>query len=489
MKTKYTRSRLWFAITAGLLVLASWGCSQREDIVTPISRSELTLQATSLPSPPSGLMYELWISGESVVDTGFDLNQARSLGRFSYINNDSINSFLDTNGKPRSATFEMQGDFRSYRSVFVSLQRADDPAGTRPGAIMLIAYIPGLLDIPIKMLFPQADSLWMATCRYNMEGISDRNRAAGDGHGIWFASYRSVIDTIPDTVGLTVDSSRIDTMKPVICGTPPDTCNKADLQALYPSSIKNVRTETVRLTFPNDTLILDVDSFMHTHIVFDVNYRKDTTYPYTKKRLIFNYSDTGFVIPRVAILDIFTQDNFALPIISEWGWKYGGWVVSGQLPINGSIGSLTPPAWRYNTAYRNWLPGSNGGLISTGTFDNINGPDDDGNPYALNTYLPPFPGEDFLNTSALQSGLGIDSVNLTPAATGNSGTVFISVEPKNRLVTNTNFPLIPFVSEIPRRLDSITKSTVLVPMINSTSTLLGNEVYTFPMVEVKVKRF
>ncbi|MBI5265804.1 MAG: hypothetical protein HY851_01090, partial [candidate division Zixibacteria bacterium] len=155
-----------------LLLLILTGCSQREDILTSIKRSELTLEPANLPSPPNGLVYELWASKQTVADTAFDMGQTISLGRFSYLKNDTINTFLDTNGALRSAVFAMDGDFRTYRSIFVSLQRRDDPAGTRPGAIMLIAYVPGLPDIPIKMLFPQADSLWDATCRFILEAIS-----------------------------------------------------------------------------------------------------------------------------------------------------------------------------------------------------------------------------------------------------------------------------------------------------------------------------
>jgi hypothetical protein len=470
------------AVALFLLILG--GCTQRDDIVTTIKRSELTLEPANLPAPPGGLVYELWISEQTVTDTAFDMGQAISLGRFSYIEDDTLVSFLDTNGSPRSAMFSMDGDFRTYRSVFVSLQRRTDPAGTRPGAIMLIAWVPGLPDIPIKMLFPQADSLWTATCRFNLEGISDNNRDAGDGRGVWFASYRTEVLQYPDTNSLTVDTTALDTMKPYYCGTPPAICNLESLTREYDYSITNIRDTEVRIRFPNDTLILNRDSFMHTKILFDVIKKKDTIPPYVRRRLKFTYGISADSLK----LDIFSQDNFGLPVVSEWGWKYCGWVASPNIPISDSIGTFTPPAWKTKTYFKDWLPGIDSGVLSTGTFADIGKPDDDGNPFALNTYLPPFPGEDFLNTAALQSKLGVSSVTVLPTATNNIGTVFVSCEPVNRLTTKSNFPLIAFSGRLPTDA-SYAAARVSYSMVNATSTLMGNDVYTFPVITVKVQRY
>lgn len=479
LKGTYIRSGL-FILGALLGSVAFSGCSQKDDIITPIERSVLTLNPQNLPTPPAGLIYELWISKESVVDTAFDVTQATSLGRFSYISSDSVRSFLKADGSPRDAVFDLDGDFQSYRSVFVGLHRSDDAAGTKPGAIMLIAYIPGALDIPIRMIFPQHDSLWQSTCRFNLEAVSDNNRRLNDAHGLWFSSYRAAAFDIPDTTGLTVDSTQLDTIRIV------------DSQLLpYIYSVTNIRTETKRIIFPNDSLLLGIDSFMHTRILYDQIFRADSTPPHTKRRLKFNFT----TVPHPATLDIFSQDNFGLPVVSEWGWKYAGWALTTNVAPGAKVGGLTPPAWPTQNPYsRPWIYSAKGGLIPTGTFDNINAPDD-GNPFALNNYLPPFPGEDFLNATALNDSLGISSVDLRPTARDSLTAVLITMEPRNRPLTNTNtnFPLIAFVGSVPFETDtlrdSIIRSTVGFNMINSTSTLLGNQTYSFPIISVDVKRY
>lgn len=468
------------ALLAGLFI----GCSQKDDVVTPISRSVLTLDPQNLPSPPSGMLYELWVSKGTVTDTAFDLSLATPLGRFSYVSNDSVKSFLDESGAPHDGVFDLGGDFQTYRSVFVGLHRSSDAVGARPGAIMLIAYIPSTPDIPIRMIFPQADSLWDATCRYNLEGISDNDRSQNDARGIWFSSYRAVNVNMPDTTALTVDSVELDTIRPILCTGTFDTCNAESLKAAYPYSVANVRVVSERVLFPNDSLILGIDSFMHTRVAFDLIYKADSTYPYIKRRLKFNYTTAG----RSFTLDIFSQDDFGLPIVTEWGWKYAGWVVTPHVAPSSQVKGLTPPAWPYQTYYTNWLPGNSGGLLPTGTFADINGPDER-NAFALNNYLPPFPGEDFLNTTALTDSLGVASVDLMPTSTGNIGSVLVTLEPQNRLETKTNFPLIAFVGALPNDRAAVTGTTVGLNMINGTSTLLGNQVYSFPIITIDVKRF
>jgi hypothetical protein len=449
------------------------GCSQKDDIITPIERSVLTLNPQNLPTPPTGLIYELWISKETVIDTAFDLAQATSLGRFSYISSDSVKSFLDADGSPRDAVFDLGGDFRTYRSIFMGLHRKIDPVGTKPGAIMLIAYIPGSVDIPIRMIFPQHDSLWQATCRFNLEGVSDNNRGTNDAHGLWFSSYRSTVMDMPDTTALTVDSALLDTIE-----------NQDSLLVPYPYTVTNIQVETKRIIFPNDSLLLGIDSFMHTRVLYDLIYKADSTPPHVKRRLRFDFTTS----PHPATLDIFSQDEFGLPVVSEWGWKYAGWALTPHVSPSAKVGGLTPPAWNYQTYYKNWIPGNTGGMIPTGTFADINEPDD-ANPFVLNSYVPPFPGEDFLNSTTLTDSLGVGDVNLMPTGSGNVGSILITLEPQNRSVTKSNFPLIAFLGTLPNSTDSVTRPAVGFNMVNGTSTLLGNQVFSFPIVTVDIKRY
>ena len=64
-----------FLILAVAVCIGWLGCTQPEDIVTPISSSEITLAAERLPSLPDGMAYELWVA---------DNSDTVSLGKFTW---------------------------------------------------------------------------------------------------------------------------------------------------------------------------------------------------------------------------------------------------------------------------------------------------------------------------------------------------------------------------------------------------------------------
>ena len=104
--------------------------------------------------------------------------------------------------------------------------------------------------------------------------------------------------------------------------------------------------------------------------------------------------------------------------------------------------------------------------------------------------IPPFPGEDFLNSTALQAAFGINSVEIMPNDFGNIGTVFISLEPNNAVSDTTNFPLILMTRELPASRDFITDVSVRVSMMNRSGTLDNDPLAPgFPQIDVAVKRF
>jgi hypothetical protein len=176
--------------------------------------------------------------------------------------------------------------------------------------------------------------------------------------------------------------------------------------------------------------------------------------------------------------DQFTQDSFAMPDYTAYGWKYKGWVVSPYVSQT-NVGAITRPAWTANNINDSLMPGINGGLLTTGTFAKINGPDD-GNPYAQSSRLPQFPGEDFILFPSGWNGL-------VPNATGNSGTVFISLEPSNFVTDTTNFPLIAFTGKVPANRFQITGNQVIINMWNRTQ--VTDPRIGFPRIRVDIKTF
>jgi len=527
-------NRLLFFVLAIFSVVIFLSCEQPDDVITAVSQSVLHLTSERVPELPVGMVYELWVSKDPAATTDISITSDRitSLGKFSYVASDTLVAFLNSDGSLRadSNRFVLEDDLFSYRSLFVSVEVSNDPDPSRPGPIMLIGNIVQRDDIMPVLNFPFSEDLWRSTVRYNLEAVSDNNRNANDAEGIWFSSYRTTEDTIPDTFALSVTFQEveivpeidttitmiIDTLTPpdTIIDTVIDTLNKDSLYARRPFDILNIDTSVVKIIYGPDTLLLGIDSFMHTRVIFEVDSLIDSTDPFTKRVFSFDYSVRNHLTDpsRIVVYDIFTQDEFDLPDHSAYGWKYEGWVVSPYIPKN-VTGEFTPPVWTYKTGSRNWIPGDTGGVVSTGTFTRIDLPDDN-DPFTLLAFAgeipivdsltgdttwvtkykrPRYPGEDFLNTDSLTARYGLTEIDLMPGAFSGSieGTVFISLEPANRLTTSTNFPLIAFTGEVPRSFADLAGNPqpYVVNMINKSGSVIGQIASGFPEIRVQFQRF
>jgi len=436
------------------LVLTSviyWGCTEAPDIVVPVATSEVTLSPQLFPSNFVGMHYELWVA--NTADTA-------SLGKFTYHN--FYKRFQELNGVARANgnRFFLDDNIYSYSKIFVSVEVDADPAPLSPGPIMLIDDITVPSDASVDLVFPLHELIWEATTRFNMETTSDSDAVAGDGYGLWFASYQRLTDSIRDTFSL--DSFWLDTT-----------------YEQFPRDTVLVNLIGINNIIGKDTTrIFGVDSFSHHVIRYVRDVQLDSAdagdsimltipnFKYTKgSKITFDY-------------DEFTQDSFALPDYTSYGWKYKGWVVSPYVnPAN--VGYATSPAWQANSINDSLMPGIRGGLLTTGTFSKINAPDD-GNPYAISNRLPQFPGEDFLLFPSGWNGL-------VPNSFGNSGTVFISLEPTNFIHDSTNFPLIAFTAEVPTDQLQITGNEVIINMWNRTQ--INDPRIGFPRIRVDINTF
>jgi hypothetical protein len=395
--------------------------------------------------------YELWVANGS--DTA-------SLGKFGYDN--TLKEFLEVNGSARvnGNEFDLGGDIYSYDVIFVSVETDVDAAPNSPGPIMLIDNVTVPSNSAVDLVFPLHELLWEATSRYNMETTSDSDRFSLDGYGIWFASYQQLEDSVRDTFSL--DSFWLDSIFETF---PRDTTivNLIDTANVFDTVI---------------TRLFGVDSFAQNVVRFD-----RVTQDY-----FANAGDSVLItIPHFiysigSVLefdyDEFTQDSFALPDYTGFGWTYKGWVVSPYVSQS-NVGAITQPAWTPNSINDSIIPGYNGGLLTTGTFARINAPDD-GNPYAQSDRLPQFPGEDFILFPSGWSGL-------VPNASGNSGTVFISIEPNNFVTDTTNFPLIAFTGKVPADQFEISGNEVIINMWNRTQ--VTDPRLGFPRIRVDIKTF
>ncbi len=450
-------------IMAALVVATTvyWGCSQPADVLAPFSTSEVTLNPQVLPANFPGMHYELWVANSQ--DTV-------SLGKFAY---DNFNKkFLESNGSLRadSNLFTLDGNIYEFSKLFVSVEEDNDPAPLSPGPIMLIDDVTLPSELSVDLVFPLSDILWEATARYNMETTSDSDRVALDGYGIWFSSYQRLVDSVRDTFSL--DSFWVDTTYPIF---------------LTDTIIRNL-IGISNITSGDTTRIFGVDSFNHAIIRFFQDVQTDSAD--AGDSILVTIPNFIYTIGSLFAFnfDEFTQDSFALPDYDSLGWNYKGWVVSPTVAPS-AVGGVTLPAWRPNSAFDSLMPGINGGLLTTGTFSKITKPDNS-NPYVAGPRLPQFPGEDFILN--LPGGMVPISEGgmwggLVPLSNGNSGTVFISLEPTNFVTDTTNFPLIAFMGDIPSSRSTVTDTVVIINMQNRTQT--NDPFIGFPRIRVDIKAF
>lgn len=443
------KSNKLFVYTLLTLAIALYwvGCDQPEDVLTPISKSDVFLLEQSLPSNPASMHYELWVSND---------NETVSVGKFGY--DQVMKNFLDLDGDIRtdSNKFHVDFDIADYETIFVSVENNTDADPLTPGPIMLTD---NLASPTVEMVFPKNDSLWESTIRYSMVTTSNGLNAGTNSSGIWFASFQLITEPYNDTVlsGGNLDWS-------ITLGEYVDCSKFIEANIIY---------DLVNIEQYDTTVILGLDTLDHTAVRFDVidSVKICDYYPTV---LVINYN----VIPGTVTYESFTQDNFALPDISAYGWKYKGWVVSPEIPTS-AVGEMTLPAWEI---IGDELAETDGGLLSTGKFVDVTKKDLD-NSYVASSRIPDFPGEDFL--SNLPGGM--TSVDLVPLTSGNQGKVFITLEPDN-YVDTTNFPLIAFVGDIPD-----TRASVMAS-ISQGFTLRGwmqtNDPYRgFPKVRVNISRY
>lgn len=421
----FKRNKLLICLVLMLLPLwVFWGCDQPEDVLTPISRTNIWLSPSKLPTNPEGTVYELWVANSTdtipVSKFGYDF----SLGRF-----------LEPDGSVRADTnrFFLGYDVYEFTSIMVSVEPVPDNNTSSPASVMLLA---ATSSETIKLKFPLADSLWQSTMWYCMETPSDGLDSITDGCGLWFATYTQQDEDFNDTTGLIrfwVDTIPREDLS--------DTVYEVSV-GIDPGSI--ITKDTM--------LIMGLDTLVQTHVRYDELIDTVADSPYFTTYLGVEYD----IVTGHVSYDDFNQgaddDEFALPSLLDYGWKFKGWVVSPYIDSTVVDSRMTLPAWH---VIGDELDETDGAMLTTGSFSDCRFADE-ANPYIASERVPPFPGEDFLVN--LPGGMG--PVNLVPNVNGNPGRVFVSLEPIYCSKDNTNFPLVLFLAPLPDSRAMVTDSTL-----------------------------
>lgn len=463
-----------FLILACMVGLGAVGCTQSDDIVTPVTSTEITLEAQRLPALPNDMIYELWVA---------DSRDAVSLGKFWW--DDQARTFLDSAGNARSSTFVLDGDLLSYLAIFVSVENIPDTNGNRFGPIMLYDVVTNPADQDIQLQFPQFDSLWQALVYFNVQTASDSSpNTSGNGRGIWLSRYAGRNFLITDTVAISWTDSVYEV------SIPPNDSLRYPCSVAYDSVI---------------TQVVEMPGCAFTYRLTDSGHRDTLRHTFVKWQRdmctsVNNTADTmldtitqpipSFVISTHSyIRDEYDNSQCILPNISQFGWKYRAWVMTPNVDTADLAAKwkFTAPFWQYKLGGGvNYIPGDAGYLFPVCSFDSLFGPSDDGSPYSLpGITLPCVPGTDFIYQSAMQATFGIDSLQVLPAATGNVGSVLLTVEPTNYSHDTTNFPLIVAVGNLSSVVKADRAFYALRPFVRA---LKGDNI-GFPTIYTSVKRY
>ncbi len=180
-------NRLLFIILA-ITVTALWfGCTQPDDIIAPVSDTELSLSPDRLPTLPDSLVYYFW-----AIDSAQN-GDAYLIGSFIWSN--EVYKFYDLDTNLIDSIWEIDYDLLDpfFRYLAVSVERIGDlPVGSivpvdEVGPIMLKDTIIDPETSPVKMVFPL--DLWLGNGYYCIETPTDGNSNSNDVSGLWFAEY------------------------------------------------------------------------------------------------------------------------------------------------------------------------------------------------------------------------------------------------------------------------------------------------------------
>ncbi len=473
---KSSKMLLLSTLTVCLLIFAT-GCDQPDDVITPNGRAYLSLNPERLPNNPAETVYELWVA--NATDT-------LSLGKFGY--DFTAGTFLNEAGtatRSEGGRFYLDENIDNYISILISVEPAVDAAPNSPASIMLVDFTS---SPTIKLQVPLTDSLWNATARYNMVGTSDGPDNSTNGRSIWFSNYTSNLRVITDTTAINewhLDSTELVTeyiLDTIILGIDTTSIVTFDTIQVMGPDTNGVGIDTISRTITRfnviDTIVglpfidsIVIDSSVIDSIVTDTFYADPSYYPTS---LLIDYETSSFSVTE----EKFVQDNFEMPSLSPYGWKYKGWVISDAINP-AAVGNLTLPGWKFLEPF---LTDIDGGLLTTGEFYDITAPDAS-NPYIDTIYqspprVPLFPGEDFL------TNLPAPLVTL-PNLAGTPGYVFITMEPIFYSDT-TNFPLFAYIGDLPitsGAADSTTQGFTLRGHMYVNDALRG-----FPLVWVTVEK-
>lgn len=180
-------NHLLFIILAILITALWFGCSQPDDVIAPISETDLTLSPDRLPTLPDSMVYYFW-----AIDSSSDPD-AYLIGNFIW--NNELYRFYDLDSNVIDSVWDVEYDILDpfYKYVAITIEKIGDlPIGSvisvdSIGPIMLKDTLIDPEESPVKMVYPV--DLWLGTGFFCVETPTDSNSNDHEASGLWFAEY------------------------------------------------------------------------------------------------------------------------------------------------------------------------------------------------------------------------------------------------------------------------------------------------------------
>ncbi|MCH9030877.1 MAG: hypothetical protein IIB00_01265, partial [candidate division Zixibacteria bacterium] len=469
------------------LIVSVLGCSDTDPVLSSFTESSITLSPSRLPSPPDGMIYELWVV--KVNDQTGSFFDYISIELFDW--DQDLYVMRDASGVKRSRVFDIDFNILDYDILFVSIEQKAS-TGTR-SSIMLADIIAAPEDKAKLQLDSPFPFDQFTTGVVSVVTPSVGSNSSSGISGVWFAFYSpdsvNIIDTIQikklntgnnvpkhiprdtiadDTLGTTLDTLGIDSVSAT-------TYRRFSNYGLDTFVIKTVVPwwHVVPINRTGDTVIYVFGDAEHMD---SVAYEPDMNY-------VFN-QDVEIDIPtiRTFSIDIFTTGFQFLPSLTNSGWHYKGWVLGPRTAtgpaefVRMNFGENSELNWEKegrlllptgvfhdtiidstSTVVDTFIFGPDTIIQPVYTYSHENGyhkpGDGESHPFLDNSLarVPPFPGEDFLSTS-FSTRFSINPSPGSPISFVNSvadtAIAFITLEPDNYTDTSKNFPLVVLAREL-----------------------------------------
>ncbi|MCH7878503.1 MAG: hypothetical protein IH914_04215 [candidate division Zixibacteria bacterium] len=489
-----------FVCSLCLVIALVIGCSETQPTTTGFSTTTLNLTPRSFPSPPAGMIYEMWLlRGNPTFESPLTISDkdVMSLGRFGWDQN--IYIMRDENNMKRERVFELDLSILEWDYLAISVEYIDS-VSARPSAIFLWDRIQDpKVDQFMSLKFPLGYDTTV-TGLVSMQTPTDGD-LLGNESGVWFAVYSASRFTLQDTFDIKVefvspaplqiqrDSIRDDTSGTTLDTLGIDSVFPVNYLRFSPFNLDTFTVNTVRAFFHIVSINTDTVTWIDlSGITPDTIIGRPETLSFGDPahfQTVIYQANRDYVFRTTASVsgfNTFFVNNFSngfidLHDLTGTGWHYKGWILGPHVTaeptnfVRMNFGENKVINWEkegrlmYGTGI--WLDTTIDSVLDTVLVTSYGGdstisrnvysysneigynfPGDNGG-FSDTLERPPFPGEDFLiNLPLIPPIIGGGPAWNFFGTIADTAIAIITVEPDNYRDSTRNFPMIVLGREL-----------------------------------------